>query len=216
MTLERALVEQRGVLRLESEVIDHFDVGTDATLAKQYEPHTESLRSALMDEIFHARTMLWVLNDSVAESILTALRMPNQGPDEPGLSQNHGVTDTLMGDATRQEITASQRRLPRTSAMITKVADYCLKYNHLIQGNDDRAVRKTEAHIHDVRAVARLANEGPAVVAFRTVFPHGNNDSDDDESLVQRPGKKKKDKKGHAGRSSKTVRDTDSESDEDS
>lgn len=85
-----------------------------------------------MDEIFHAPKIFLLQNDSITELILTALRMENRGPEAPSWSTDHGVSDTLMGDAMIQEITAHLRQLLTRPAIQTQLEDQFRESDHLV------------------------------------------------------------------------------------
>lgn len=95
--------------------------------------------------------------------------MANQGPEAPEPSPDHGVGDAFLGDVMSQAITATLRRLLTRPAILTQLGDQFLESDHLVQGIADVAAHKkdsvlraarwaSEAHLRDVRAIARLVN----------------------------------------------------------
>lgn len=114
------------------------------------------------------------------------------------------------------EITTSMRPIHSIPRVLTQLPDQFLESNDLVQGIAHLAVRKTALHLCDVRAGARLAvsEEGPTGVAFQPILPHGHDDSTNEEFPIRLSGKKSKVKKDQERRSSRAVRDTDTESDE--
>lgn len=66
------------------------------------------------------------------------------------------------------------------------MVDQFLESDHLVQGIGDLAARKTDAQLRTVPAANQLAAREvvPEGVMFEPVLPHGNDDSDDDESPV--------------------------------
>lgn len=76
---------------------------------------------------------LRIFNESVMDSILTALRMANQGPNAPSPSTAHAGADPLQGDAMIQVITASLRKLLAGPAVLKQMGEQFLEPDHLVQ-----------------------------------------------------------------------------------
>lgn len=84
---------------------------TVSNLGDLLDEHLQSFRHSLSDEGIHARSTLRIQNNAVEESILTALHMTNQGPNDESPSTDHAVPDTPRGDAITQNITKVRRQI---------------------------------------------------------------------------------------------------------
>lgn len=97
-TLEKTTVDQPGIHRISRHVIYCIDMATQAILEHLIDLKMEALHNWLTDELLLVRRILWILNDSVTESIRTGLRMANQGPEALSPSPVDAVSNTLLGD----------------------------------------------------------------------------------------------------------------------
>lgn len=149
--------------------------------------------------------------DHGARGALTGRVSQSEVPDP---SSNHGAARTGLVNAIVQESTATLRRLLSRPAVLTELADQFLESDRLVKAITDLSSQKTEAHLHDVPEAFRLASEGLGGVLSRPVLSHWNEGSEDIESPERYSSEKNNLEIVPAEKSSRTVRDLDSDSGE--
>lgn len=108
-------------------MISPFYMTTDAALGELVYGHMGGPRSRVMDEVLHAPKMFPVLNVSVTESIMTSLRIVNQGPEAPEPSADHSTSRETSSSMAKQGAGARKNSRNCTALSIIRPSNVHLK-----------------------------------------------------------------------------------------